>query len=72
MLTEERRFGGSLADLDAVRARVSVPVLRKDFIVDPYQLWEARAHGADLALLMVVSLEGGLLEEMTGVCREAG
>jgi indole-3-glycerol phosphate synthase len=72
VLTEERRFGGSLADLDAVRARVSIPVLRKDFIVDPYQLWEARSHGADLALLMVVSLEGGLLEEMTGVCREAG
>lgn len=72
VLTEERRFGGSLADLDAVRARVSVPILRKDFLVDPYQLWEARAHGADLALLMVVSLPGGLLDEMVGVCRAAG
>ncbi|WP_214104408.1 indole-3-glycerol phosphate synthase TrpC [Acrocarpospora catenulata] len=57
VLTERRRFGGSLADLADVRARVDVPVLRKDFIVSSYQLWEARAYGADLALLMVVSLE---------------
>lgn len=57
VLTERRRFGGSLADLAAVRARVDVPVLRKDFITTSYQLWEARAHGADLALLMVVLLE---------------
>jgi indole-3-glycerol phosphate synthase len=72
VLTERRRFGGSLADLDAVRARVDVPLLRKDFIVEPYQLWEARAHGADLALLMVVSLAGGLLDDLVGVCRELG
>jgi indole-3-glycerol phosphate synthase len=72
VLTEQRRFGGSLADLDAVRAEVSVPVLRKDFIVTPYQLWEARAHGADLALLMVVSIEGGLLAELHGLARELG
>lgn len=57
VLTEQRRFGGSLADLDAVRARVDLPVLRKDFIVTSYQLWEARAHGADLALLIVAALE---------------
>ncbi|GAA0973109.1 indole-3-glycerol phosphate synthase TrpC [Acrocarpospora macrocephala] len=57
VLTERRRFGGSLDDLAAVRARVDVPILRKDFIVSAYQLWEARAYGADLALLMVVSLE---------------
>ncbi|MBB1254826.1 indole-3-glycerol phosphate synthase TrpC [Streptomyces sp. OF3] len=57
VLTEERRFGGSLADLEAVRARVDVPVLRKDFIVTAYQLWEARAYGADLALLIVAALE---------------
>ena len=57
VLTEQRRFGGTLADLDAVRAAVDVPVLRKDFIVSSYQLWEARAHGADLALLIVAALE---------------
>jgi indole-3-glycerol phosphate synthase len=49
-----------------------VPVLRKDFIVDPYQVWEARAHGADLALLMVVSLDGGQLADMIGQCEEVG
>ena len=57
VLTEQRRFGGSLADLDAVRARVDVPLLRKDFILSSYQLWEARAHGADLVLLIVAALE---------------
>ncbi|SFC84167.1 indole-3-glycerol phosphate synthase TrpC [Streptomyces aidingensis] len=56
VLTEQRRFGGSLDDLTAVRARVDVPVLRKDFIVTSYQLWEARAHGADLVLLIVAAL----------------
>ncbi|TDE37626.1 indole-3-glycerol phosphate synthase TrpC [Nonomuraea mesophila] len=57
VLTERRKFGGSLEDLAAVRSRVDIPVLRKDFILTSYQLWEARAHGADLALLMAVCLE---------------
>ena len=56
VLTEQRRFGGSLADLQAVRSCVDVPVLRKDFIITSYQLWEARAVGADLVLLIVAAL----------------
>ncbi len=56
VLTEERRFAGSLDDLRAVRAAVDVPVLRKDFIISSYQLWEARAAGADLVLLIVAAL----------------
>lgn len=61
VLTEERRFRGSLADLDAVRARVDIPVLRKDFVVSSYQIWEARAHGADVILLIVAALEQNAL-----------
>ncbi len=64
VLTEQRRFGGSLADLDSVRGRVDVPILRKDFIVTPYQVWEARAHGADLVLLIVAALEQPALESL--------
>ncbi len=56
VLTEQRRFGGSLEDLDAVRAAVRAPLLRKDFIVDRYQVVEARAHGADVILLIVAAL----------------
>jgi indole-3-glycerol phosphate synthase len=61
VLTEQRKFGGSIEDLAAVREAVSVPVLRKDFIVSSYQLWEARAHGADMALLIVAALEQNAL-----------
>jgi indole-3-glycerol phosphate synthase len=61
VLTEQRRFGGSLADLAAVRSAVNVPVLRKDFIIGSYQLWEARAYGADVALLIVAALEQNAL-----------
>ncbi|MCV7153175.1 indole-3-glycerol phosphate synthase TrpC [Mycolicibacterium pyrenivorans] len=61
VLTEERRFSGSLDDLDAVRSAVSIPVLRKDFIIWPYQIHEARAHGADMLLLIVAALEQPVL-----------
>ena len=61
VLTEGRWFGGSLADLIAVRAAVRVPVLRKDFIISAYQVHEARAHGADLVLLIVAALEQNVL-----------
>ena len=64
VLTEERRFGGSLDDLRAVRAAVDTPVLRKDFIVETYQLVEARAAGADLALLIVAALDDGSLRRL--------
>ena len=57
VLTEPRRFGGSLADLAAVRNAVDVPVLRKDFVLTSYQVWEARAYGADMVLLIVAALE---------------
>jgi indole-3-glycerol phosphate synthase len=72
VLTEERRFGGSLGDLDAVRAAVDVPVLRKDFVVDHYQLLEARAHGADLALLIVAALPGDELRSLYDRALELG
>lgn len=57
VLTEGRRFGGSLQDLTEVRAAVAIPVLRKDFMVSSYQLWEARAYGADVILLIVAALD---------------
>ncbi len=61
VLTERRRFGGSQVDLDAVRAVVDVPILCKDFVVSSYQVHEARAHGADVVLLIVAALEQNVL-----------
>jgi len=61
VLTEPRFFGGTLEDLDAVRRAVQVPVLRKDFVISSYQLWEARARGADVVLLIVAALEQSAL-----------
>ncbi|MFV0450927.1 MAG: indole-3-glycerol phosphate synthase TrpC [Propioniciclava sp.] len=72
VLTEQRRFGGSLEDLGTVRAAVSTPLLRKDFIVTDYQLWEARAAGADLALLIVAALDDATLVDLLGLARQLG
>lgn len=72
VLTEQRRFNGTLADLDAVRAAVDIPLLRKDFTVDEYQIWEARAHGADLILLIVAALSDAQLREFSQLSRELG
>jgi indole-3-glycerol phosphate synthase len=72
VLTEGRKFGGSLADLEAVRAAVTVPVLRKDFIAEPYQVFEARAAGADMVLLIVAALDQATLTELFELTRQLG
>jgi indole-3-glycerol phosphate synthase len=72
VLTDARWFKGSLDDLIAVRAAVSRPVLRKDFTVDEYQLWEARAVGADAALLIVAALDRGALRDLYQAAKGIG
>ena len=72
VLTEERRFKGSLADLTAVRTRVSIPILRKDFMVDEYQFFEARAHGADVVLLIVAALAKSQLRDFYDLATDLG
>ena len=72
VLTEPDFFGGSLADLSAVKAVVDVPVLRKDFTLDAAQIWEARAAGADAVLLIVAALSEMLLSELIGVAGQVG
>jgi len=72
VLTEQRRFGGSLEDLAAVRAAVDIPVLRKDFMVCPYQLWEARAYGADVILLIVAALDQETLVDLRECAESLG
>lgn len=72
VLTEQRRFRGSLDDLTAVKQRVTLPVLRKDFIATPYQVFEARAAGADLVLLIVAALDQPTLQELYRLIVELG
>ncbi len=72
VLTEGRKFRGSLQDLEQVRDTVSIPVLRKDFIGEPYQVLEARASGADLVLLIVAALDQKTLVELHALVGELG
>lgn len=72
VLTEKRFFGGHPSFLEAVRKRVSIPVLRKDFILDPYQVYESRVLGADAVLLVAALLEGGRLAEMVDLAGTLG
>ena len=70
ILTEERHFGGSLDDLREGRDTSDLPILRKDFTIDPYQLWEAKAAGADAVLLVVGALRPHELGSLHGLARD--
>ncbi|MFO7259690.1 MAG: indole-3-glycerol phosphate synthase TrpC [bacterium] len=72
VLTDEEHFGGTLEDLERVRSAVGVPVLRKDFLVAPVQVWEARAAGADAVLLIVRVLDDAELTDLLAAARECG
>jgi indole-3-glycerol phosphate synthase len=72
VLTDERFFQGHLDDLTAARNAASVPVLRKDFVVDPYQVYEARAAGADAVLLITAALADGQLADLHALAVELG
>ena len=72
VLTERRRFNGSLEDFDAVRKEITIPMLRKDFMVDEYQFYEARAHGADIVLLIVAGLSKSQLTDYFSLATELG
>ncbi len=72
VLTDEKYFQGSLDLLEMIRAAVSVPLLRKDFVLDEYQLWESRASGADAVLLIVAILDPPRLSDLLAVAQEVG
>jgi len=72
VLTEEEFFFGSLTDLKEAKKAVQIPILRKDFIIDPWQVWEARAAGADAFLLIVAILTDGALRELLDLGRSLG
>jgi indole-3-glycerol phosphate synthase len=72
VLTDEQYFQGSDEYLQQARAACALPVLRKDFLIDPWQVWESRLLGADCVLLIVAALSRGQLQELDGLAREAG
>lgn len=72
VLTDERFFKGSLEDLSRIRHEVDLPLLRKDFIIDPYQVCEARARGADVVLLIMRILQDAQFAHLFGLVRELG
>src|SRR5262249_28660785 len=72
VLTDEKYFRGRLEDLVAVRSAVNVPVLRKDFIIDEYQLWQSRAAGADAVLLIVAALDQDALGDLLHDAKRIG
>ncbi len=72
VLTERDFFGGCLAHLAEARANASLPVLRKDFLLEPWQVWESRAAGADAVLLIVAALDDAALAELLAVAEETG
>jgi len=69
ILTDTRFFGGSLTDLSLARTLTELPILRKDFIIDPYQIYEAKAFGADVILLIAASLSRSKIKELSGVAK---
>lgn len=72
VLTDGPSFGGSLGDLKAIRAAVSLPILRKDFIIDPIQIVEARAHGADAILIIMAALSDAEAQEFEALAFSLG
>ncbi len=72
VLTESKYFGGHIHHLAEIREAVDIPLLRKDFVLDPYQVYESRAFGADALLLIVAILEPGQLDELLSMSRELG
>ena len=72
VLTDRRFFGGDISYLSDIRTRSALPILRKDFTIDPYQVYEARCHGADLVLLIVAVLDRGRIEEYHSLSRSLG